>query len=69
MQITFSNLDSISCRSHEIASEYHITWPRRYLPYATLKMKVILIFKIKISKIMITQKCDLQDQEQIINIM
>ena len=37
MRISFTNLDSIPCRSHEIASEYHITWPRQCLPYATLK--------------------------------
>jgi len=35
------------------------TYPRPHL-----KKKVILIFKIKI-----TQKCDLQDQDQIIKIM
>ena len=29
MRITFSSLDSIPRRSHEIASEYHITWSRR----------------------------------------
>ena len=32
MRITLSSLDSIPSRSHEIASEYHITWPRRCLP-------------------------------------
>ena len=57
-------IDSILCRSHKIASEYHITWTQRCLPYATFKMKVILIFKIKI-----TQKCDFQDEDQIIKIM
>jgi len=31
MRVTFSNLDSILYRSHEIASEYHITWSRRCL--------------------------------------
>ena len=37
MQFTFSSLDSIPGRSHEIALKYHITWPRRSLPYATFK--------------------------------
>ena len=51
MWIALSSLDSIQCRSHEIALEYHITWPRRcLLPYATFKNEVILIFKIKITQ-------------------
>ena len=57
MRITFSTLDSIPCRSHEIASEYRITWPRQCLPYATFENESDLdhqdrtkkvIFKIKI---------------------
>ena len=32
MWIPFFSLDSIPCRSYKIASEYHITWPRRCLP-------------------------------------
>ena len=54
MQITLSSLDSIPCRSHEIASDYHITWPLRCLPYATFKSE---------------SDIDLQDQDQIIKIM
>ena len=57
MRITVSSLDSILCRSHEIALEYRITWPRRCLPYTRhLKIKDLqdqdhsknVIFKIKI---------------------
>ena len=59
MQITSSSLDSISFGSHKIASEYHITWPRRCLRYAAFKTESDLdlqdqnhpknvIFKIKI---------------------
>ena len=53
------SLNSIPCRSHEIASEYNIAWPRRCLPYTTFKNESDLdlqdqdhsknvIFKIKI---------------------
>jgi len=31
------NLDSMPRRTHEIASEYHITWPPRCLLYSTFK--------------------------------
>ena len=37
MRIAFGSLNSIPRWSHETASEYHITWPRRCLPYATFK--------------------------------
>ena len=33
----FSSLDSIPCRSHEVASEDHIISPRRRIFYATFK--------------------------------
>ena len=52
MRITFSSLDSIPCRSHEIASEYHITWPQRCLPYATFKNESDLDLQDLIIKIM-----------------
>ena len=54
MQITFSSLDPIPCQSIEIASEYHITWPRRCLPYATFKYESDL---------------DLQDQNHTKNVI
>ena len=37
MRITFSSLESIPCRSHEIASEYHIICFRQCLPDATFR--------------------------------
>ena len=54
MRITFSSLNSIPRRSHEIASKYHITWPRRCLSHATFKNESDL---------------DLQDQDHTKNVM
>ena len=54
MRMTFSSLDSIPCRSHEIASEYHITWPRLSLPNATFKNEIDF---------------DLQDQDHTKNVI
>ena len=55
MRITFFSLDSIPCRSHEIALGYHIIWPPQWLPNATFKNETKLdlhpknvIIKIKI---------------------
>ena len=74
MRITFSSLDSIPCRSHEIALEYHIAWPRRCLTCATFKNQSNLdfqdqdytknvIFKIKIRSL---KKCDLMLKVKIV---
>ena len=55
-------------RSYEIASEYHKTWPRRCLPYATFENKTDLdvqdhtkhvIFNIKITQKMRSSRLDL----------
>ena len=72
MRITFSSLDSILCRSYEIASRYLITWPRRCLPYVAFKNETDrdlqaldhtknVMFKIKIRSL---KKCDLEDQDR-----
>ena len=74
MRITFSSLDSVPRRSHEIASEYHITWPRRCLLYATFKNESDLDLqdqdrpKKYSSRSTSHRKCDRQDQDQIIKI-
>ena len=63
MGITFSSLDSISCWSHEIASEYHITWPRQCLSYATIKNESDLDLQDQ------DLDLDLQDQDRIKNVI
>ena len=72
MRITFSSLDSISCRSHEITSEYHMPWPWRCLPYAKFENEndfglqnqdhtKSVIIKIKIKSLNL---CELEDQDR-----
>ena len=52
MQMTFFSLDPIPCQSHEIDSEYLITWPWRCLPYAIFKNESDLDLQDQIIKIM-----------------